>query len=43
MLFDLKGCVQVAPIDNEGIGDEEIEGSAKQQIPIFALKTLGKF
>ena len=40
---DLKGCVQVAPIDNEGIGDEEIEGSAKQQFPIFGLKTLGKF
>ena len=41
---DLKGCVQVAPIDNvnEGIGDEEIQGSAKQQCPIFGLKTLGK-
>ena len=35
---DLTGCVQVAPID-----DEEIQGSAKQQIPIFGLKTLGKF
>ena len=40
---DLTGCVQVAPIDNEGIGDEEIEGSAKLQFPIFGLKTLGKF
>ena len=40
---DLTGCVQVAPIDNEGIGDEEIEGSVKQQCPIFSLKTLGKF
>ena len=40
---DLTGCVQVAPIDNEGIVDEEIEGSAKQQCPIFGLKTLGKF
>ena len=39
---DLTGCVQVAPIDNEGIGDEEIQGSAKQQCPIFGLKTLGK-
>ena len=40
---DLTGCVQVAPIDDEGIGDEEIQGSAKQQFPIFGLKTLGKF
>ena len=40
---DLTGCVQVAPIDNEGIEDEEIERRAKQQCPVFGLKTLGKF
>ena len=40
---DLKGCVQVAPIDKEGIEDEDIEGRAKQQCPVFGLKTLGKF
>ena len=39
----LTGCVQVAPIDNQGIEDEEIERRAKQQCPIFGLKTLGKF
>ena len=40
---DLTGCVQVAPIDKEGIEDEEIERRAKQQCPVFGLKTLGKF
>merc|ERR1711920_628075 len=37
---ELTGCVQVAQIDKEGIVDEEIERSAKQQFPIFGLKTL---